>query len=905
MLSSLFGGGPKTNVIQTRIPEELAPYVKEVMREQQQLYRTRLGETPEEYQYQGQSIADLSRAQQEARTGIRGLVSGGFPITYSSPPPTSEPGLPEVVLPFEGVPGVPTGERLSPSDYRSRSQDAYGRAYDQLANLGERFTDTDVGFEGTPTEFSATKFEEKPLEEYMNPFQRAVTDVAKRKASEDFFQKILPQLRSQQRSRGRGSALGSRGALVEAQLRDDFGTRLGDIEAVGLEKAYQDAVKRRAEDFDRFRDQRGFEERGRGFLEGERDFRAQQFRDQKTREEAAAKGIASLVPQEFGQRLKEYGALERIGAEDQALEQSALDRAYADYLERRERPETLLARYTQGIYGNPLLATPSRTETRPGVGLGQQLLGFGSALLSAAGGIPGLGAAAAAGGGGAGALPVTIRTKEGGYLNRNMGGGLATLNPTMVNAMGEIIRQAEGSKDQTVGKSLQDKNQGTTTLAESLKGIRKKAIDNLLLPLLVNQYRGKGYTTEAKNVLQNIASAVNPPSIDPNEKPQARTAVPPQANANVALIKKSIDNTVDEIGGEQGKPKVPLNSTIKNKYINQNNQNNKRENTGAQTGSKDPSELVRRILPQSNTSGVNTSSISTQILLDSAKDNEYLKDIAKKALESASPEKVSERFKSFKTASDAAYKEIEKNADDNLNKFLTKIKSLDTPTDLPGMLFYIGIGGASDPDGFFAGAAKGLKEWSKDNIKEAKERKEFKKQLATFEFQGKKDVLELAKEGKLANLNLTKEQITALSKLPAEQLAIISILNKSKQGQQELRIKLLELGTKRQPVPSSYDRDDLLDLWLYEGQVANIHDAKFKNVIGKDPRARDFINKALSELQNRTVEQAERLGKKVGSGDVKREARKNLQILFKNREFLEMYKKIVAEAKSTVRNIKR
>ena len=876
MLSSLFGGGPKTNVIQTRIPEELAPYVKEIMREQQQLYRTRLGETPEEYQYQGQSIADLSRAQQEARTGIRGLVSGD---------PSGS------AMPIEGIPGVPTGERLSPSDYRSRSQDAYGRAYNQLANLGERFTDTDVGFEGTPTEFSATKFEEKPLEEYMNPFQRAVTDVAKRKASEDFFQNILPQLRSQQRGRGRGSALGSRGALVEAQLRDDFGTRLGDIEAVGLEKAYQDAVKRRAEDFDRFRDQRGFEERGRGFLEKERDFRAQQFRDQKTREEVAAKGIASLVPQEFGQRLKEYGALERIGAEDQAFEQSALDRAYADYLERRERPETLLARYTQGIYGNPLLATPSRTETRPGVGLGQQLLGFGSALLSATGGIPGLGAAAKAGGG---------------YLNRNMGGGLATLNPTMVNAMGEIIRQAEGSKDQTVGKSPQDKDQETKTVGESLKEIRKGAIDNVLVPLLVNQYRGKGYTTEAKDVLQNIISAVNPPSIDPKFKPQANAKVasiekPPQANAKVDSRKKPINDTVDEVGGKRTR----LNPTTRNQLANKNKQNNEIANIEATTLSKDPSKLVRNILPQPNDSGVNTSSISAQILLDSAKDNKYLEGVAKKALESASPEKVSERFKSFKTASDAAYKEIEKNADDNLNKFLTKIKSLDTPTDLPGMLFYIGIGGASDPDGFFAGAAKGLKEWSKDNIKEAKERKEFKKQLATFEFQGKKDVLELAKEGKLANLNLTKEQITALSKLPAEQLAIMSILNKSKQGQQELRIKLLELGQKRQPVPTSYKRPELLDLWLNEGLVANIHDAKFKNVIAKDKRARDFINKALSELENRTVEQAERLGKKVGSGDVKRQARKNLQILFKNKEFVEMYKKIVADATSNVKNIKR
>ena len=69
-LSSLFGGGPKTTVVQSRIPEELAPYVKQILGEQQALYEKRLGETPEEFQYQGQTIADLSEAQQEARRGI-------------------------------------------------------------------------------------------------------------------------------------------------------------------------------------------------------------------------------------------------------------------------------------------------------------------------------------------------------------------------------------------------------------------------------------------------------------------------------------------------------------------------------------------------------------------------------------------------------------------------------------------------------------------------------------------------------------------------------------------------------------------------------------------------------------------------------------------------------------------
>ena len=73
-LSNLFGGGPKTTVVQSKIPEELAPYVTEVNKEQQELYRRRLAERPETYQYQGQTIADLTQDQLDARGGIRGLV---------------------------------------------------------------------------------------------------------------------------------------------------------------------------------------------------------------------------------------------------------------------------------------------------------------------------------------------------------------------------------------------------------------------------------------------------------------------------------------------------------------------------------------------------------------------------------------------------------------------------------------------------------------------------------------------------------------------------------------------------------------------------------------------------------------------------------------------------------------
>ena len=73
-LSSLFGtksGTPTTNVMQSRLPAELAPFVKEILGEAQQLYK---GDLARGYQpYTGATIAPLTPAQEDALTGLAGL----------------------------------------------------------------------------------------------------------------------------------------------------------------------------------------------------------------------------------------------------------------------------------------------------------------------------------------------------------------------------------------------------------------------------------------------------------------------------------------------------------------------------------------------------------------------------------------------------------------------------------------------------------------------------------------------------------------------------------------------------------------------------------------------------------------------------------------------------------------
>ena len=83
-LSSLFGifGGSRpsgSNVVQTsKLPEEIAPFAKEVLEEAKKQYAAsqEAGYTP----YTGKTIADLTQEEQDAMAGIKGLVGTSRPL---------------------------------------------------------------------------------------------------------------------------------------------------------------------------------------------------------------------------------------------------------------------------------------------------------------------------------------------------------------------------------------------------------------------------------------------------------------------------------------------------------------------------------------------------------------------------------------------------------------------------------------------------------------------------------------------------------------------------------------------------------------------------------------------------------------------------------------------------------
>ena len=192
------------------------------------------------------------------------------------------------------------------------------------------------------------QFTPEVAEQFMSPYQRAVTDIEKREAQRTFERDVQPALEAQAVAAGGMSGLGTRAGIQAAEAQRNQSQLLADIEARGLQSAFQDA-------------RMGFEQ-------------------QKARERAQASDVFAAGPAMFSSGLKEQGALQTVGEQRRDLAQSALDEEYFKFLEEQAFPQERLAEYSGFVYGNPLMQQRNRTTTgtmqQAQPSLGRQLLGL-------------------------------------------------------------------------------------------------------------------------------------------------------------------------------------------------------------------------------------------------------------------------------------------------------------------------------------------------------------------------------------------------------------------------------------------------------------------------------------------------------------------------------------------------
>ena len=205
----------------------------------------------------------------------------------------------------------------------------------------------------TPTAFTSQQ-----AETFMNPYQQSVIDVAKRKAQEDFEQRVMPQFEAQAIGAGGMSGLGTRAAVQAAELGRGFSEQLSDIQTIGQQKAFEDAYSR--------------------------------FGDQINRERTKAGDISGLGQQRFNIGLAEQGLSQQLAQDDRSEAQAILADQFAEFTEREQFPEKSLAQYSSFVYGNPFLSQVDKSGTttrqlQPTTSTAQQLLGLGLTGLQTAG----------------------------------------------------------------------------------------------------------------------------------------------------------------------------------------------------------------------------------------------------------------------------------------------------------------------------------------------------------------------------------------------------------------------------------------------------------------------------------------------------------------------------------------
>ena len=277
------------------------------------------------------------------------------------------------------------------------------------------------------------QFGQQQTEQYMSPYIRNVLDTQKREAIQDARQGQIVQDLGAARQ---GTYGGSRQLLAGLERERGLGQQLGDIEARGLQSAFENAQAQ----FERDRGatmtaqqqnlaaQLGVQQLGTDVglktalanLDAEQQARVQnmtaenqmrgmnaeqalraalsnqqagletQRMGEQSRQFGSQQGLAGLAQaNQAGQTLANIGSaqqqadLSRLGmqqgtaAQEQALEQQKRDLDYADFMREADNPYTQLQRYMGILSGVPQATTTTQTSTAPTPSIGQQLLGAG------------------------------------------------------------------------------------------------------------------------------------------------------------------------------------------------------------------------------------------------------------------------------------------------------------------------------------------------------------------------------------------------------------------------------------------------------------------------------------------------------------------------------------------------
>lgn len=383
------GGAPsQQTVTQTTIPEYARPYVERMLGKAEAFADTPYQPYVDEAGNPISRIAGFSPMQQQAFQGIANLG------------PAQQLGT---ATQMAGLAGLRAGEaQYDPTQFNAQNVSApqlqqYQMQRPENVSTG-RFTDPNA------------------MQQYMSPYQQAVTDIEKREAERQ-SNRLGQQQTAQSIQRGAFGGIGQR--LMEAERQRNLGQQMGDIQAKGGQAAFQQAAQQFQTDQQRalqaqlanqqmgfgtgqanLQAQLGVQQLGAGqdlqsqlanqqygmeaqrLAEQSRQFGANYGMQGIQQQLAAAGQLGQLGQSQFGQQQQALQMQAGAGQQQQAQDQRGLDMAYQDFLSQRGHTQQQIAFMSDLLRGGPLSQSTYQQYQAP-PSFGAQLGGAGLTYLGA------------------------------------------------------------------------------------------------------------------------------------------------------------------------------------------------------------------------------------------------------------------------------------------------------------------------------------------------------------------------------------------------------------------------------------------------------------------------------------------------------------------------------------------
>jgi hypothetical protein len=354
----------------SNLPEYAKPYFMDLMGAAKGYT---LGNTNEAPIYGGQRIAPFTQQQQQVQQNILGQQTPG------------QFGMASNLAGAAGL-GSLMGGNYQPGQFNAQQVGVNPLNYFQMNAPGQ--------------------FGQEQAQQYMSPFIQSALEPQMREA---VFSAKRGQLTEDLGAARQGTYGGSRQLLAGMERERNLGQQLGDIQARGMQSAFENAQQQ----FERDRaaqmgagqenlraalgvQQLGTESGLRADMANQQFGLDAQRLGEQSRQFASQQGLAGLAQAgQMGQTLANIGQVQQQGdlarlnqqqqtaAQEQALQQQLYDQQYQDFLRQQNYPLEMLQQYSSLLRGVPVAPNTTSTTTMPNPSLASQIMGTGLGALGA------------------------------------------------------------------------------------------------------------------------------------------------------------------------------------------------------------------------------------------------------------------------------------------------------------------------------------------------------------------------------------------------------------------------------------------------------------------------------------------------------------------------------------------